>query len=1184
MKKSFVVIFISLFFYKINYSQDIGAPGVQFSATPNVAALAQYVDTPVSYYSGVPNINIPLYTINTAGYQLPINLSYHASGIKVAQEASWVGLGWSLNAGGAITRQIRGRDDFFSGTAPSGNDAKGYFFNYDNYDDPFNDAIECITNAWEFTYGGGLAGSGRMTGVYEPQCHAKHDSEPDLFMFNFGGYSGKFILQSLAYENGDWHKGKGVLLDIESNLKIEFDWSSKTFKVIDPNGIQYEFQEKEKSITTNSTGGDIHSDPSEAPEVINSWLLTKIILVNNEEINFDYVGDDSVEDLVRSSDVEQALIATSSYSNSTSNPIPFNPILYPQQFISYNSVSINVPCASPYIANGNYTHYSRTLHHYRRRLNRIYWKGGEVNFITTSRSDYGLSKKLSRIDIENANEEIVKQYDFNYNYFNDQYLNVSSSEKREYLRLKLEEIQEIKIDSTEVLKLPPYEFKYFEENKLPSKTSNMYDHWGYYNGATINEFRSKIPNLFIEDLHKYKLDQSTSDVFTVMGNNNFFQGAIRDADIDYTVSGTLKSLKYPTGGITNYEYELNDYNSETTFVTNSYKGYIENNVPYAQPFQKFDGITDESGDPPNFYEFEIPEGLSANSFKLKYTISKEMLNEFPINHSYGLSLFKINEMNQEEFVGRFDLYDAYSAYTWFLIGTADEYGHSSEEIIGTTLSSGKYRLRFVIDSIPFQSVVNQRLNGTISYNIVTETRPNAIESSGLRVKKILSPKNTRTFTYTLENNYSSGVSMTELDYYDLYKETTTCPPNAWNISYILKRQSNSNYALTGTINGNAVGYSRVTEDIIDSKSSEKIRTIYSYFNHKEEKTGLGAPKTPVLSNGKLLSVEKYQDGSIKEKTEFEYENVSVNDIEAYTYTSPTPDYYQYKYATDYQIPIEFNPLISERTTFYEQGGKSIEKSSKYYTYSAFDAFDFQQHLNPTLIEDIDVDGKTIKTKLYYPEDIGNLNDVSPSELLTVNALIDDYRINTPIQTEKQIFTGNVSSGIVTNNLSKQRIIYQELTGLIVPKEYKTAVAESDLETDIIYEKYDSSGNILEISSSKAKTHTTYIWDRNKQYPIAKLENTTFQEVADALNITAEALSDFDEDNISSIDDLRIHPDFSNVRITTYTYKKLVGILSVTDPRGYIVTYHYDDFNRLKYVTDHEGNVVTKNEYYYKNQE
>lgn len=82
---------------------------------PQAYSFAQYADMPVSLYTGTPSIDIPLYTIQVGGYSFPISLSYHASGIKVSQEASWVGLGWNLNAGGNISRTIRGMDDLTRG-------------------------------------------------------------------------------------------------------------------------------------------------------------------------------------------------------------------------------------------------------------------------------------------------------------------------------------------------------------------------------------------------------------------------------------------------------------------------------------------------------------------------------------------------------------------------------------------------------------------------------------------------------------------------------------------------------------------------------------------------------------------------------------------------------------------------------------------------------------------------------------------------------------------------------------------------------------------------------------------------------------------------------------------------------------------------------------------------------------
>ena len=80
---------------------------------PNAASLGKYADIPISYNTGVPNIDLPLYEVKEGPLRLPISVSYHASGIRVGEAASWVGLGWSLNAGGLITRTVLGKPDEF---------------------------------------------------------------------------------------------------------------------------------------------------------------------------------------------------------------------------------------------------------------------------------------------------------------------------------------------------------------------------------------------------------------------------------------------------------------------------------------------------------------------------------------------------------------------------------------------------------------------------------------------------------------------------------------------------------------------------------------------------------------------------------------------------------------------------------------------------------------------------------------------------------------------------------------------------------------------------------------------------------------------------------------------------------------------------------------------------------------
>src|SRR5438105_4771543 len=64
------------------------------SPSPTASSLGKYADVPVSLYTGTPNINIPLGNLSGTELELPISLSYMARGVKVEENASWVGTGW----------------------------------------------------------------------------------------------------------------------------------------------------------------------------------------------------------------------------------------------------------------------------------------------------------------------------------------------------------------------------------------------------------------------------------------------------------------------------------------------------------------------------------------------------------------------------------------------------------------------------------------------------------------------------------------------------------------------------------------------------------------------------------------------------------------------------------------------------------------------------------------------------------------------------------------------------------------------------------------------------------------------------------------------------------------------------------------------------------------------------------
>lgn len=132
---------------------------------PTAAALTKYVDYPVNYHTGTPEISFPLYTVKDGPLSLPITLSYHAAGLKVMEHASWVGAGFSLLTGGVVTRSLRGYADERRKSAHAYLQEKGYY----NY--LYNEAGNLDYNTF---------------------ADGNKDGEPDLFFFNFNGYSGKF--------------------------------------------------------------------------------------------------------------------------------------------------------------------------------------------------------------------------------------------------------------------------------------------------------------------------------------------------------------------------------------------------------------------------------------------------------------------------------------------------------------------------------------------------------------------------------------------------------------------------------------------------------------------------------------------------------------------------------------------------------------------------------------------------------------------------------------------------------------------------------------------------------------------------------------------------------------------------------------------------------------------------------
>ncbi len=138
--------------------------------SPTSASLGKFGDVPVGLFAGTPSLSIPLFTAKGRTLDLPITLRYSAGGIRVQEIGSWVGIGWALDAGGVITRTVRGKVDEFAG----GYASEGWqWYQSANWPVPSQTAIDDVA-----------------AGIL--------DGEPDLFFFSFAGRSGQFVMGATA--------------------------------------------------------------------------------------------------------------------------------------------------------------------------------------------------------------------------------------------------------------------------------------------------------------------------------------------------------------------------------------------------------------------------------------------------------------------------------------------------------------------------------------------------------------------------------------------------------------------------------------------------------------------------------------------------------------------------------------------------------------------------------------------------------------------------------------------------------------------------------------------------------------------------------------------------------------------------------------------------------------------------
>ena len=463
--------------------------------SPNAAALGRFGSVPVGHYTGVPEISIPIYELNLNGKRIPVNISYHASGITVAQEASVVGLGWALNAGGCITREVKGWDDF--GSSPT-----GYYYNFNN-PLPSTDNFRNITPDI----------FARESDTYERHTQNLWEREPDLFHFNFAGFSGTMFFDLCGRGENTYYVAKAMIMNEKEYLDARYHINSKAWVITDALGFTYYFNTKENTVTYQTRENFTQYIPPYRPqfrrdiqpETITAWLLDSIVSPQKNVIRFNYTME-SVYSIPVSSE--------SVYFCNMNHKLPDLDFYY-----KYYSCSSQVQ--------------QQAL------LKNIQLDNENLTFTYSDRLDIESSQagvKAKKLQGINIKDKSIKNIILKHSYLG----NVNDYSK---CRLMLDSLLFVG-NSNQSIK---YSFAYNRE-ELPAKNSLSQDYWGYYNGGRGPSY-SDISNLNTHGFYWSVAPPYLSDT------GYYIPGFDKTPDEKLMLRGTLTGITYPTGGKTVFEYE-----------------------------------------------------------------------------------------------------------------------------------------------------------------------------------------------------------------------------------------------------------------------------------------------------------------------------------------------------------------------------------------------------------------------------------------------------------------------------------------------------------------------------------------------------------------------------------------------------------------------------------------------------
>jgi len=1129
MKNFFLLLFFYILIIPFYCQENEGIP-----PSPSVASLVSIEKDSINS-TGTLVQSISLANFKIGKYVFPINLLYSSKGILVEETSSYVGTGWNLSGGGVITRSVM--------------DLPDDLINLDVGKGILHTNILNEIYDMENTQSSGNLSLAEQSDFFEIQVSdfdadgKRNDTQPDIFYFNMFGVEGKFL----------FNKNKEIVGFKNDNSKYNYtlgiDNTIETFTIIDSKGIKYLFSEREYSEThfIGSFGGYYVSPKIVSQRFLNyhsSWHLKTITTPDNYVVTFSY-DNETIEYTTRSSVMGKLCGENSQCDEGSSN---------------YDNLDILN------LTKGNFTEFKV----YSKKMKQIISESFQVDFDNTPRDDLDGGLKLSKLTISNSSSQVINKYDFEYSYFNSQ--GSSDASIYETKRLKLNKIKK----NDDYLN----EFTYYEDFVLPNRKSTEQDFWGYYNK---NNSPSLIPKVYLTyDQLPYKYH-----VFQPLNSNTYLTiGQIdRNSNPNYTHMGMLKSIEYKTAGKKTFTYEPNEFTH--TDYTNISNPTIKGNGVRLQKIDYFDGQNTETTN----YNYNLSStGISSGRLSYLPNFAIHIPWEFSIRESPNNIHFPSPSYPFTWYISTPDRDIGFRHIQTAQTDNLGRYIYCSEEIYNDVRNytpnnyPAKYfnltTRRFSMTQIPlsqnqdnqfaYKSIkVTELNNGSKEYFFnITGALDEAITPGEDNLFKNRSANSVFAWSFSPGSSLYDCNGSTMSKFYnmltDLYYDYVPYLDLTGNSHpFTPKPNWNQHFGVIDSfVYRNESGFKVYKQDYIyelvgNLENSNDKKTViglkYKLFNYLEE---LG---WSFGSNGGPYAEDKGP------KT--------------------TPLVYLWAFYDKYYG----NGLVlkqSKNTFYFENESKSVTTTIDN---------DFRSGNFMDRSETITSDGSTLTTKFKYPIDFAIGGNV-------YEKMVNKNMLYTPIEIIKIKNENKVSAEVTAfqetiNGIypAKKSVLYK-----LISSNYNGASANSnglvlhnDYEDQIFYDSFDKRGNLLEYHN-KANITSTLLWGYNREYPIAKLENITYSEAENIYHSQSNKYlsslstsSRFDQENfrndLNNFKDV-IYSQKSDVNITTYTFKPMVGVTSISDSRANTVNFNYDSFNRLKNNKDLDGNLIQDFKYNYKNKD